>query len=178
MYKKERKYIRMCLRPTARNGFDRARACLKNHSRHLHAPLCVIFAPNSGYITRYAPFIWRKSPTNCDANLTESIFQTRSSPIIERRFPLCKRISKKRGFPRKRITSLSIMSKKRWNKLCCSTFLNLHRNQVSLLRLPSVHSFEQHLHTDPRQHRHVLGNRGHLRFNHPRNLVSVIPHDF
>ena len=53
-------------------------ACLKNHSYHLHAPLCVIFAPNSGYIARYAPFIWHKSPTNCDAHLAESIFQTRS----------------------------------------------------------------------------------------------------
>ncbi len=83
MYKRERKYIRMCLRPTARNGFDRARACLKNHSRHLHAPLCVIFAPNSGYIARYAPFIWRKSPTNCDAHLSESIFQTRSGVCLK-----------------------------------------------------------------------------------------------
>ncbi len=54
------------------------RACLKNHSYHLHAPLCVIFMPNSGYIARYAPFIWHKSPTNCDAHLAESIFQTRS----------------------------------------------------------------------------------------------------
>ncbi|MDE7321424.1 MAG: hypothetical protein K2N73_01610 [Lachnospiraceae bacterium] len=62
------------------------RACLKNHSCHLYndayasySPLCVIFAPNSGYIARYAPFIWHKSPTNCDAHLSESIFQTRSS---------------------------------------------------------------------------------------------------
>ncbi len=51
---------------------------MKNHSRHLHAPLCVIFVSNSGYIARYAPFIWHKSPTNCDAHLTESIFQTSS----------------------------------------------------------------------------------------------------
>ena len=58
------------------------RACLKSHSRHLHAPLCVIFAPNSGYIARYAPFIWHKSPTNCDAHLAESIFQTRSSGLM------------------------------------------------------------------------------------------------
>ena len=96
MYKKERKYIRMCLRPTARNGFDRTRACLKNHSRHLHAPLCVIFAPNSGYIARYAPFIWRKSPTNCDAHLSESIFQTRSRVCLKNHSrhlhaPLCGR---------------------------------------------------------------------------------------
>ena len=55
------------------------RACLKIHFYHLHAPLCVIFAPNSGYIARYAPFIWHKSPTNCDAHLAESNFQTRSS---------------------------------------------------------------------------------------------------
>ncbi|MDU7030031.1 MAG: DUF6783 domain-containing protein, partial [Clostridiales bacterium] len=25
------------------------------HSCHLHAPLCGIFAPNSGYVARYAP---------------------------------------------------------------------------------------------------------------------------
>ena len=53
--------------------------CLKIHSPNLHAPFCVIFAPNSGYIAHYAPFIWRKSPTNCVAHLGESIFQTRSS---------------------------------------------------------------------------------------------------
>ena len=38
----------------------RSRACLKNHSCHLHAPLCVISVSNSGYIARYASFIWRK----------------------------------------------------------------------------------------------------------------------
>ena len=55
-----------------------SRACLKNHSRHLYVPLCVIFAPYSVDVARYASFIWHKSPTNCDAHLTESIFQTRS----------------------------------------------------------------------------------------------------
>ncbi|WP_394926343.1 DUF6783 domain-containing protein [uncultured Robinsoniella sp.] len=40
------------------------RACFKIHSRHLHAPLCGIFAPNSGYVARYVPFIRDKSPTN------------------------------------------------------------------------------------------------------------------
>ncbi len=35
-----------------------SRACLKNHFQH--APFCAIFAPNSGYIARYAPFIWHK----------------------------------------------------------------------------------------------------------------------
>ncbi len=59
------------------------RACLKNHSCHLHSPLCVIFAPNSGYIARYAPFIWHKSPTNCEIHLAESIFQTRSRELIK-----------------------------------------------------------------------------------------------
>ncbi|WP_394927575.1 DUF6783 domain-containing protein [uncultured Robinsoniella sp.] len=48
------------------------------HSRHLHAPLCGIFAPNSGYIARYVPFIRDRSPTNCDVQLSESNFQTRS----------------------------------------------------------------------------------------------------
>ncbi len=54
------------------------RACLKIHSRQMRAPLRGIFEPNSGYIARYAPFIWLKSPTNCDAHLSESNFQTRS----------------------------------------------------------------------------------------------------
>ena len=58
------------------------RACLKIHSRHLHAPLCGIFGPNSGYIARYAPFIWPKSPTKCNAQLPESNFQTRSSEMM------------------------------------------------------------------------------------------------
>ncbi|WP_081998925.1 DUF6783 domain-containing protein [Robinsoniella peoriensis] len=51
---------------------------MKIHSRHLHAPLCSIFAPNSGYVVRYAPFIRDKSSTNCYAQLPESNFQTRS----------------------------------------------------------------------------------------------------
>ncbi|MDU7030810.1 DUF6783 domain-containing protein [Robinsoniella peoriensis] len=55
-----------------------ARACLKIHSCHLHAPLCGIFAPNSGCVARYAPFIRNKSPTNCDAQVPESNFKTRS----------------------------------------------------------------------------------------------------
>ena len=57
-----------------------ARACIKIPSCHLRAPLCGIFAPNSGYIARYAPFIRDKSPTNCDAQLTEMNFNTRSVP--------------------------------------------------------------------------------------------------
>ncbi len=55
------------------------RACLKIHSRHLHPPLSAIFAPNSGYIARYAPFIWHKSPTKWRIHLSESNFKTRSS---------------------------------------------------------------------------------------------------
>ncbi|WP_395026647.1 DUF6783 domain-containing protein [Robinsoniella sp.] len=55
-----------------------ARACLKIHSCHLHAPLCGRFTPNSGYVARYAPFIRDKSPTNWNAQLSESNFQTRS----------------------------------------------------------------------------------------------------
>ena len=59
------------------------RACLKIHSRHLHVPLRGIFGPNSGYIAHYAPFIWPKSPTNCDAHLLESNFQTRSRACLK-----------------------------------------------------------------------------------------------
>ena len=54
------------------------RACLKNHSRNLHIPLCGIFRPNSVAVARYGALIRAKSPTNCDAHLAESLFQTRS----------------------------------------------------------------------------------------------------
>ncbi|WP_373130985.1 DUF6783 domain-containing protein [Ruminococcus sp. Marseille-P328] len=56
----------------------RARACLKKHSRNLHAPLCSIFCSNSVAIARYGALIRAKSSTNCDAHLAESLFQTRS----------------------------------------------------------------------------------------------------
>ncbi|MDU7027650.1 MAG: DUF6783 domain-containing protein [Clostridiales bacterium] len=45
--------------------------------------VCSIFAPNSGYVARYAPFIRDKSTTNCDAHLSESNFKTRSK--VERK---------------------------------------------------------------------------------------------
>ena len=57
----------------------KARACLKNHSRNLHAPLCGIFHPNSVAVARYGALIRAKYPTNCDAHLAESLFQTRSN---------------------------------------------------------------------------------------------------
>ena len=60
---------------------QRARACLKNHSRNLHAPLCGRFHPNSVAVARYGALIRAKSPTNCDAHLAEILFQTRSSQI-------------------------------------------------------------------------------------------------
>ncbi|MDU7030284.1 DUF6783 domain-containing protein [Robinsoniella peoriensis] len=37
-----------------------------------------IFAPDSGYIARCAPFIRENSPTECDAQLPENNFKTRS----------------------------------------------------------------------------------------------------
>ena len=55
---------------------QRIRACLKNHSRNLHAPLCGIFCPNSVIVARYDALIRTKSLTNCDAHLAESLFQT------------------------------------------------------------------------------------------------------
>ena len=60
----------------------KTRACLKNHSRNLHAPLCGIFHPNSVAVARYGALIRAKYPTNCDAHLAESLFQTRSSTVI------------------------------------------------------------------------------------------------
>ena len=56
-----------------------SRACLKNHSCNLHAPFCGTFVPNSVVVARYDALIRDKFPTNCDAHLAESIFQTRSS---------------------------------------------------------------------------------------------------
>ena len=58
---------------------QRPRACLKNHSCNLHAPICGIFCLHSVDVARYAALIQAKSPTNCNAHLTESIFQTRSN---------------------------------------------------------------------------------------------------
>uniref|UniRef100_UPI0036F2D3F2 DUF6783 domain-containing protein n=1 Tax=Enterocloster aldenensis TaxID=358742 RepID=UPI0036F2D3F2 len=55
---------------------------MKIHSRHLPAPLCGIFGPNSVNVARYASLIGTKSPTKWDAQLTESNFQTRSGPSI------------------------------------------------------------------------------------------------
>ena len=55
----------------------RPRACLKNHSCNLHAPLCVEFGSHS--VDAACFLIQTKSPTNCDIHLTESIFKTRSS---------------------------------------------------------------------------------------------------
>ena len=52
----------------------KVRACLKNHSRNLHAPLCGIFYPNSVAVARYGALIRTKSPTNCDAHLVGDFF--------------------------------------------------------------------------------------------------------
>ena len=52
-------------------------ACLKIHSRRLHAPLRGIFGPDSVSVARYASIIGTKSPTKWDAQPTESNFQTR-----------------------------------------------------------------------------------------------------
>ena len=59
----------------------RSRACLKNHSCNLHAPICGIFCLHSVDVARYAALIQVKSTTNCNAHLAESIFQTRYSFI-------------------------------------------------------------------------------------------------
>ena len=58
------------------------RACLKNHSRNLHVPLCGIFRPNSVAVARYGALIRAKSLTKCDAHLAESLFQTRSRACL------------------------------------------------------------------------------------------------
>ncbi|WP_432764105.1 DUF6783 domain-containing protein [Hungatella effluvii] len=76
------------------------RACLKIHSCHLHAPFRGRFAPNSLNVAHYAALIRDKSPTKCDAHLTESNFQTRSRntfPITQKKPPR-KAAQKKRQF--------------------------------------------------------------------------------
>ena len=57
---------------------------MKNHSCNLHAPLCGIFCPNSVAVARYGALIRTKSPTNCDAHLAESLFQTRSRACLKK----------------------------------------------------------------------------------------------
>lgn len=70
------------VRPVLRDSCTARQEYTDQMHLHLHAPFCVIAAPDSGYIARHAPFIWQKSPTNCDAHPAESIFQTRSSHPI------------------------------------------------------------------------------------------------
>ena len=64
MYGRE---ITVCLR------YSYIRACLKNHSCNLHASIYSIFYLHSVDVARYAALIQAKSPTNCNAHLTESI---------------------------------------------------------------------------------------------------------
>ncbi|MFR1590940.1 MAG: DUF6783 domain-containing protein [Ruminococcus sp.] len=46
-----------------------------------------MFHPNSVVVARYDALIRAKSPTNCDAHLAESLFQTRSR--FQESFSLC-----------------------------------------------------------------------------------------
>ncbi len=46
---------------------------------NLQNAFCGIFHPNLVAVARYGALIRAKSPTNCDAHLAESLFQTRSS---------------------------------------------------------------------------------------------------
>ena len=71
--------ICVCYMRTMPDSLSSSRACLKNHSYNLHAPICGIFCLHSVDVARYAALIQAKSPTNCNAHLAESIFQTRSS---------------------------------------------------------------------------------------------------
>ena len=68
--------------PEPGSVYTKARACLKNHSRNLHAPLCGRFHPNSVAVARCGALIRAKSPTKCDAHLAENLFQTRSGTTM------------------------------------------------------------------------------------------------
>ena len=66
----KRVYVKTIKKPISPNPRKLSpRACLKNHSRNLHAPLCGIFCPNSVVVARYDALIRTKSPINCDAHL-------------------------------------------------------------------------------------------------------------
>ena len=51
----------------------------KGFIKFLEPADCGMFCPNSIAVVRYGALIRAKSPTNCDAHLAESLFQTRSS---------------------------------------------------------------------------------------------------
>ena len=53
----------------------KVRACLKNHSRNLHAPLCGIFYPNSVAVARYGALIRTKSPQIVTHILQKAFFK-------------------------------------------------------------------------------------------------------
>ena len=65
-----------------RSKYPVTRACLKIHSRYLHAPLCGIFGSHSVNAAHYVSLIRAKSPADCDVHLTESNFQTYSSKVL------------------------------------------------------------------------------------------------
>ena len=69
------------------------RACLKKHSSNLHITIYGIFCLHSVDIVRYTVRIQTKHPTNCDAHLAESIFQTRSSILFFREIDTLIRVS-------------------------------------------------------------------------------------
>ncbi len=75
LHKNIRTYIKTDMETNIRTG---SRACLKNHSCNLRTSIYGIFCLHSVAVARYAALIQAKSPTNCDAHLTESIFRTRS----------------------------------------------------------------------------------------------------
>ncbi|WP_319017235.1 DUF6783 domain-containing protein [Blautia faecis] len=43
-----------------------------------------MFCPNSVVVARYDALLQTKSPTNCDAHLAESLFQTRSRACLKK----------------------------------------------------------------------------------------------
>ena len=63
-------------------------ACPQNHSCNLHAPFCGTFVSNLDVVARYDALIRNKFPTNCDAHLTESIFQTHTKTGFQAFFKL------------------------------------------------------------------------------------------
>ncbi len=74
-----KKYCRMTVLFLCKSRRVKNSTYSQNHSCNLYDLLCEIFVPNLVVVAGYDALIRDKFPTNCDAHLAESIFQTRSN---------------------------------------------------------------------------------------------------
>ncbi len=94
------------------------RACLKNPFTAICTPHFADILPEFGCRSRYGALIRTKSPTNCDAHLAESLFQTRSRKIYNPKFL--------------RITFASSLQYRQFRNCCCSASNPYIRNFLAV----------------------------------------------